>query len=302
MKVAVGASSFSQSSDRALRLLTDKGIEVVKNPYGRKMTVDETIRHLQGADGLLAGLELLNEDVLSKAPTLKAIARIGIGMDNVDIEAVKRRKIALSNTPDAPTEAVAEMTMAALLAIGHKLIQCNDEMHRNIWKKHIGFSLKNLNVLLIGYGRIGKRVKCMLNVFGSNIKAYDEYLSGYDTDLEQKLAWADVISLHASGNKEVLTPERFGKMKNGVVILNSARGALLNEQALVEALESGRVSYFWGDVFWQEPYEGKLQNIENAILTPHIATYNSYCRETMEVEAVENLLYDLEMAFVRMEG
>ena len=150
MKVAVGASSFSQSSEKAMRLLTDRGIEVVKNPYGRKMTVEETIRHLQGADGLLAGLELLNEEVLSKAPMLRAIARIGIGMDNVDKEAVKKRNIALSNTPDAPTEAVAEMTVAALLAIGHRLIPCNEEMHRHIWKKRIGFSLKNLNVLLIG--------------------------------------------------------------------------------------------------------------------------------------------------------
>ena len=92
MKVAVGASSFSQSSDKALRLLEDKGIEVVKNPYGRKLTVEETIRHLQGAEGLLAGLELLNDEVLSKAPSLKAIARIGVGMDNVDMEAVKRAK------------------------------------------------------------------------------------------------------------------------------------------------------------------------------------------------------------------
>lgn len=293
MKVAVGASSFSQSSDKALRLLEDKGIEVVKNPYGRKLTVEETIRHLQGAEGLLAGLELLNDEVLSKAPSLKAIARIGVGMDNVDMEAVKRRRIALSNTPDAPTEAVAEMTVAALLTIAHKLIQCNEEMHCHIWKKQIGFSLKNLNVLLIGYGRIGKRVEQMLNVFGSHVTAYDEYLAGYDTDFGQKLAQADVVSLHASGNKEILSPERFGQMKHGVVVLNSARGGLINEQALVDALENGTVSYFWGDVFWREPYEGKLQDMENAILTPHIATYNSYCREMMEVEAAENLLRDL---------
>ncbi len=293
MKVAVGASSFSQSSEKAMRLLTDRGIEVVKNPYGRKMTVEETIRHLQGADGLLAGLELLNEEVLSKAPMLRAIARIGIGMDNVDKEAVKKRNIALSNTPDAPTEAVAEMTVAALLAIGHRLIPCNEEMHRHIWKKRIGFSLKNLNVLLIGYGRIGRRVEEMLQGFGSNVRIYDEYLTGYDTDLEEKLTWADVISLHASGNKEILSREQFEKMKDGVVLLNSARGTLVNEQVLVEALERGTVSYFWGDVFWQEPYEGKLQDMEHAILTPHIATYNSHCRETMEVEAVENLLRDL---------
>ena len=209
------------------------------------------------------------------------------------MEAVKRRRIALSNTPDAPTEAVAEMTVAALLTIAHKLIQCNEEMHCHIWKKQIGFSLKNLNVLLIGYGRIGKRVEQMLNVFGSHVTAYDEYLAGYDTDFGQKLAQADVVSLHASGNKEILSPERFGQMKHGVVVLNSARGGLINEQALVDALENGTVSYFWGDVFWREPYEGKLQDMENAILTPHIATYNSYCREKMEMEAAENLLRDL---------
>lgn len=293
MKVVVGASSFSQCSDKAINLLFDRGIEVVKNPYGRKLTVEETISLLQGADGLLAGLEQLNEEVFCKTPDLKAIARIGIGMDNIDTEAVQRRDIKLSNTPDAPTEAVAEMTIAALLAIGHKLFQCNNEMHDHVWKKRIGFSLKNLDVLLIGYGRIGKRVGELLNAFGSNVLIYDEYIADYNKDFEQKLLQADVISLHASGNNEIITPDIFKKVKKGTVLLNCARGALVNESALEEALDNGTISYYWGDVFWTEPYEGRLQDMENAILTPHVSTYNSYCRETMEIEAVNNLIRDL---------
>ena len=121
MRVAVGASSFAADSGKALQLLLDQGIEVVKNPYGRKMDLQETIRHLQGADALLAGLEPLNEEVFANTPQLKAIARIGIGMDNVDLEAAARHGIKVSNTPEGPTDAVAEMVLAALLAIGHRI-------------------------------------------------------------------------------------------------------------------------------------------------------------------------------------
>lgn len=294
MKVVVGASSFAANSEKAIRLLWEKGIEVVKNPYGRKLTVEETIAHLQGADGLLAGLETLDEEVLSKAPDLKAIARIGIGMDNVDQEAAKRHGIKVSNTPDAPTAAVAEMALAALLTIGHEIIPCDRDVHNHIWKKRIGFSLIGLNVLFVGYGRIGRRFADHLRALGSNISVYDPYQPQVsEPDLGEALAKADVVTLHASGKDEILTPETFSRMKKGIVILNCARGALVNEDALYENLKSGKVSHYWGDVFWQEPYEGRLLACENAILTPHISTYNSLCRESMETEAVRNLLEDL---------
>ncbi|MCM1175024.1 MAG: phosphoglycerate dehydrogenase [Blautia sp.] len=294
MKVAVGASSFAGASDKAIHLLREKGIEVVRNPYGRKLTVEETIQHLQGADGLLAGLELLNEEVLSQAPQLKAIARIGIGMDNVDFEACKRHNIRVSNTPDAPTKAVAEMALAALLTIGHEIIPCNADMHNGVWKKRIGFSLIDLNVLLIGYGRIGKEFADMLRSLGSKILIYDPYLPEIsESSLEEALKKADVVTIHASGKEEIITAREIALMKDGVTVMNCARGTLINEEALYDALKNGKIAHYWGDVFRQEPYEGKLTECENAILTPHISTYNSLCRETMETEAVRNLLRDL---------
>ena len=297
MKVVVGASSFAGSSDKAINLLLEKGIEVVKNPYGRKLSKEETIEHLKGADGLLAGLEALDEEVLSQAPQLKAIARIGIGMDNVEMEAAKKHNIVVSNTPDAPTAAVAEMAVAALLTIGHKIIPSNNDVHNKVWKKRIGFSLIDLNVLFIGYGRIGRKFADHLKALGSNIIVYDPYQPEIsEPDLKTAISKADVISLHASGKEEILTPETFEWMNDGTVILNCARGQLINEDALYEALKSGKVSDFWGDVFWQEPYEGKLLECENAILTPHISTYNSLCRESMETEAVKNILRDLGYA------
>lgn len=297
MKVVVGASSFAGSSDKAINLLLDKGIEVVKNPYGRKLTIEETIAHLQGADGLLAGLELLNDEVISQAPQLKAIARIGIGMDSVDVAACEKHGVKVSNTPDAPTAAVAEMALAALLTIGHEIITCNHDVHNKVWKKRIGFSLDGLNVLFIGYGRIGRRFAEHLKHFGSNITVYDPFLPEISVaDLAEALKTADVVTMHASGKDEILTSEMFGHMKDGVVVLNCARGGLINEDALYDALKSGKVSHYWGDVFWQEPYEGKLLECDNAILTPHIATYNSLCRESMETEAVKNLLRDLGYA------
>ena len=294
MKIAVGASSFAASSDKAINLLLEKGIEVVKNPYGRKMTAEETIEHLQGADGLLAGLEPLNEEVFTHTPNLKAIARIGIGMDSVDVEAAKKHGIKVSNTPDAPTKAVAEMALAALLTMGHEIIPSNEDVHNGVWKKRIGFSLIGLNVTFIGYGRIGRQFAEHLKALGSNIIVYDPYLPEIsEPDMETALKKADVVTIHASGNTEIITPDKFYSMKDGVVLMNCSRGGLVNEDALYESLKNGKVSKFWGDVFWEEPYKGKLLECENAILTPHISTYNSLCRESMETEAVSNILRDL---------
>jgi D-3-phosphoglycerate dehydrogenase len=294
MKVAVGASSFGDAAPEVLERLQEEGIEVVRNPYKRKMTQEEIIEHLQGAVGLLAGLEPLNEEVFRACPDLKAIARIGIGMDNVDREAAQRYGIKVSNTPEGPTNAVAEMTLAALLAICHNLIPANEDVHNGIWKKRMGRSIQGLKVLVIGYGAIGRRVSELLRGMGAEIMIYDKYLPEKSTHtLEEGISAADVISLHASGKEEILSEELFRRMKEGVILLNSARGGLIHEKALYNALKTGKAAVFWGDALWTEPYEGILRECKNAILTPHICTYTTQCRTSMERQAVENLLEDL---------
>lgn len=300
MKIAVGASSFADKSNKAIDLLLERGIEVQKNPFGRKLTESETIAHLQGADGLLAGLEPLNETVFSACPQLKAIARIGIGMDNVDQEAAKRHGIKVSNTPDGPTEAVAEMTLSALLTIAHQIIPANADIHAGVWKKHMGFSIRGTKVLIIGYGRIGRRTAELMRTLGAEIAVYDKYVSSACTiTLEDGLRWADVISLHAAGADAILSANELTLCRPGVVLLNSARGGLVDEDTLFEMLQEGRVSWYWGDALWSEPYQGKLLACPNAILTPHICTYTTRCREDMETAAVQNLLEDLGLVSER---
>lgn len=294
MKIVVGASSFADSSNAPLQRLVNAGIKVAKNPYGRRMTKEEIIEFLQDADGLLAGLEPLDEEVFVHAPNLKAIARIGIGMDNVDQNAVRKYGIKLSNTPEGPTNAVAEMTLAALLGILHNIIPANQDVHSGIWKKRLGQSVSSVKILIIGYGHIGRAVSELFQNMGSQVLIYDKYNPDVSTvSLEKGLKEADVVSLHASGKEEILGRKEFSQMQEGVILLNSARGALINEEALYDALQSGKVASFWGDALWEEPYRGRLCGCENAILTPHICTYTSACRESMEMQAVENLLRDL---------
>lgn len=294
MKVVVGASSFADASEAPLQRLRDAGIVVEKNPYGRRLTKEETIEFLKGADGILAGLEPLDEEVFAKTPDLKVIARIGIGMDNVDQEAARKYGIKVSNTPEGPTNAVAEMTLTALLSILHNLIPANADVHNGVWKKRLGQSISAMKILIIGYGHIGRATARLFEAMGAQVLIYDKYNETVsNVPLEEGLTQADVISIHASGKEEILGKKEITKMSDGVIILNSARGTLINEDALYEALQSNKVSAFWGDALWQEPYSGKLCQCENAILTPHICTYTTTCRESMEMQAVENLLRDL---------
>lgn len=294
MKVVVGASSFADGNTNIERIFKEKGIELVKNPFGRRMTKEEIIEHLHGADALLAGLEPLDEDVFSKCPNLKAIARIGIGMDNVDMEAAKKHRIKVSNTPEGPTDAVAEMTLSALLAICHNIISSNKDIHEGVWKKRLGKSISEMKILVIGYGHIGRKTAELLKTLGAEIQIFDKYNPMDSTcSLEEGLKIADVVSIHASGKEEIISIELIESMKDGVIILNSARGGLINEKGLYAALKSGKVSFFWGDSLWTEPYDGILKECENAILTPHICTYTTKCRSSMEMQAVENLFRDL---------
>ena len=299
--IAIAPSSFAEDDKTPLHLLEAAGASIKPNPFGRRLNEAEIIEHLQGADGLLAGLEPLNRRVLeSAAPRLKALARVGIGMTNVDQDAARDLGIKVSNTPDGPVRAVAEMTVAALLALGRNLVPMNTALHAGEWKKLIGFGLDGLTVLIVGYGRIGRRTAELLRPFGAQLLVCDPLLdtappSGGErcVPLEQGLAEADVVSLHASGTACLIGAAQFAQMKPGAILLNSARGELVDEAALAAALESGHVAGAWFDAFWQEPYQGPLTRFPQVLLTPHTGTYTRQCRRDMETQAVKNLLRDL---------
>ncbi|MBN8246928.1 MAG: hydroxyacid dehydrogenase [Verrucomicrobia bacterium] len=305
LRVGIGPSSFAQEDSQPLEILKQAGVTVVPNPTGKRLTEPEITAFLarERLDGLLAGLEPLNRRVLEAGrPQLRALARVGIGITNVDVAACKDLGIRFSYTPDGPTEAVAEMTLAALLHLVRELGPQDRALHEGRWTKVIGRSLRELTVLIVGYGRIGRTVAGQLRGLGCELLVCDPFLPPEApcefrrVSLPEGLSQSDVVSLHAAGDRAVLGDAEFAAARRGLIVLNSARGELVDEGALVRALESGAVGKAWFDAFWQEPYSGPLLKFPQVLLTPHTGTYTRRCRREMESEAARNLLRDLGVA------
>lgn len=303
MLVAIGPSSFAEADPAPLDILVKAGCEIRPNPFGRRLTEEEIIRQLDGVDGLIAGLEPLNAAVLASAPKLKALARVGIGMSNVDFDAAAAHGVKVSNTPEAPSRAVAELTLAAALHLGRNLEPMSKAIHAGEWKKMISPGIDGSTVLIIGYGRIGQTTANLFRALGANILVHDPYLdddtirqSATPVSLEAGLAAADIVSLHAGGEEAVIGAAQFALMPQGAILLNSARGGLVDQDALIAALDADRLGGVWFDTFWTEPYTGPLQGRDKVLLTPHAATYTARCRKDMESQASLNLLRDLGLA------
>ena len=176
MKVLITTSSFGED---AILALEKSAIEIINNPYKRRITQPELIPLLDGVQGVIAGLEEYDYDILSKSE-LKVISRCGSGLSNIDLDAAKNLDIAVYSTPEGPTQSVAELTVGCLLALIRDVPRINNLMHAGKWEKTTGHLLKSMKVLLIGYGRIGKTVSRILNTIGANILVYDPFVSNED--------------------------------------------------------------------------------------------------------------------------
>jgi D-3-phosphoglycerate dehydrogenase len=296
-KILLGPSSFAEIDKTPVERLQDAGFEVIANPYRRKLTKLELLRLLTpDVVGIIAGLEPLDREVLSQSK-LKGISRVGAGLTNVDLKAAAELGIDVRYTPDGPTEAVAELTVGALLSLLRMIPAMDRALHASKWDKRIGTQLKDKTVAIIGYGRIGRRVAELLSPFNVRLLAVDPYpkppVEAELVSLDEALAKADIISLHCSGESCLLGEREFQIMKRGAFLLNVARGGMIAEDALISALEDGRLAGVWLDTFCVEPYTGALCSREDVLLTPHVGSYTLECRLEMECEAVQNLLHIL---------
>jgi D-3-phosphoglycerate dehydrogenase len=304
MKILIGTSTFGVADDAPLQRLADLGLTPVLNPFGRTIAgaelpgllTDDTI-------GLIAGLEPLDRPMLA-ASHLKAISRVGVGMSSVDQDAARDLGILLYSTPDAPTQAVAELALGSLLALLRRIPEMDRDMHTRRWNKQLGRQLSDRTVAIVGFGRIGRRLASLLVPFGTRILVVDPgshqatsgglpVLSLYDA-LEQ----ADVVSIHVSGTAPILDREALAHLKRGSYVLNASRGGCIIEEALLEVLASGRVAGAWLDTFEAEPYDGPLCDHPNVLLTPHVGSNTAEARVQMEAEAVDNLVDGLTKAGV----
>lgn len=288
--ILVSPSSFGKVNKAPLEML-QKHFKVIENPYGQKLTKEQTSYLLKGVCGLLAGVEILDREILENS-SLKVISRCGSGLSNIDLKAAKDLNIEIVSTPEAPVESVVEMTIAGILNVLKNMSLMNHDLHRGVWKKRIGRELKGKTVLIVGFGRIGKRLANILEVFHVNILVSDPELktSPYQcVDLYEGLQQSDIVVLHANANKCLLDRKALNCC-NGSFIFNAARGILIDELALIDSIKSGKVIGAWIDVFEEEPYCGDFINYPEIILSPHASTYTVECRQLMESQSAFNLI------------
>ena len=297
-KVLITTSSFNVDAAEPLALLRQAGYEIAINPHGRKLSEDEVAGLLaEDVVGMVAGTEPLTRRVLSGAKGLKVVSRCGIGLDSVDLAAAAELGIEVTNTPDAPSAAVAELTLGLMLDQLRRISQADRQIRAGQWKPLMGGLLAARTVGIVGYGRIGRRVARLARAFGARVLAADA--AGVAADdvaeasaLEPLLAQADIVTLHMPSQKgagHFLDAQRIGMMKRGAVLVNTARGDLVDEAVLVQAIRDGHLGGAALDTYEKEPYTGPLAELPQVVLTAHMGSYAEESRGIMEREAADNL-------------
>jgi D-3-phosphoglycerate dehydrogenase len=285
MKVLITATSFSEVTKEPEERLLEAGYEVVHNPYGRPMTAAEVAPLLEGVDGCAAGVDDFSAPAFTRASQLKLIVKHGAGVDNIDIAECTRRGIVVANVPGANAEAVADMALALMLSVARHIPEGDRTTKAGKWVNTYGVDLHQATVGLLGLGRIGKGMARRCRGFDARVLAYDPYFdeawageNGVERaeSLEQVMREGDFVSIHMPSTPEtrkVINAEKIALMKPTAILVNTARGAIVDEDALAQALEEGRIFGAGLDVYAAEPPSGsRLLKCERAVTMPHVSS------------------------------
>ena len=304
-RVLITPTPFAAVDQRPLEMLSALGVDCLVNPFGAKPTEEQMLDLVNDVDAIIAGTEPITDRVMANAPRLRLISRLGVGLDSVDLDAARRRSIAVSYTPAAPVPAVAEMTIGIMLVLLRSLHVSNARMHDGEWCKIIGRRVSEVTIGVVGVGPIGTMVLRYLSALGvSDVLLHDvnpdpclaDNVPGLAFEwvtLDRLLAESDVVTLHlplTESTKNLVGFDELMSMKDDAVIINTSRGGILNEDNLYEVLARGHLSGAGIDVFEHEPYDGPLATVERCLLTSHMASASVDCRAQMEIEATEEVI------------
>ncbi|MCK5759100.1 MAG: phosphoglycerate dehydrogenase [Clostridiales bacterium] len=280
----------------------DENLHIVLNPYERRLSEAEIKELIQIHQpiGMIAGVEPITRDVLEAAINLKVISRCGIGLDSIDLTAAKELGISVLNTPDAPKEAVAELALGMILSVLRNIPKLDRNIRSGNWKGPKGLLLNGKTIGIIGCGRIGSRLAELLEPFNCVLMGYDPAIKKHDSismiSLDDLILSADIVTLHiplTAETKNILSSTKIKRLKKDAVIINAARGCLVDEKALYEELINGHLYGAALDCFEEEPYSGPLKDLNNVILSPHMGSSTYETRKIMESQAVKNLRFEL---------
>lgn len=313
-RVLVTPRSLTSGGDELVAPLTDAGYEVVLGGAGRMPTEDELVELLPGCVGWVAGVEPIGARVLDAAPQLRVISRNGAGVDNIDLEAARTREIEVLRADGANARGVAELTVALYLVCARGIVPSSDALRRGRWERAIGSEAAGRTLGVVGAGAIGRTVLELGAGLGMKTVATDPYAPGDLFDgggtrlvaLDELLAQADAISLHRpapeDGRAVIAAPE-LALMRPGAVLINTARASLVDDDAVLAALQDGHLSAYATDVFETEPPDpSPLLAHPRVLATPHIGGFTRDSVRRAAAAAIENLLMALGSPTDRIEN
>jgi D-3-phosphoglycerate dehydrogenase len=305
-KVLVTPRSLSRDGHPSLDLLKQAGYEVVFATPGKQPTEEELVARLPGCVGYLAGVEKVSARALEAADALRVISRNGSGIDNIDLAAAKERGIVICKTEGANAKGVAELTIGLMFSLARFIPFHDEKLKSEGWERRKGIELEGRTLGLVGCGMIGREVAVRAVGVGMNVLAYRRHPDrsfkpsgdfrwvGIDEVIEK----SDVVSLHRPANADgspVITADVIGRMKRGACLINTARASLIDEKALLAALEDGALAGAATDVYEREPPEDYgLAKHDRVIATPHLGGYTAESVDRATLAAVRNIIDTLK--------
>lgn len=306
MKILLTTTSFQDTPGPHHQILEDAGFEIIRErgPLPEKRMLD-----LVGdIDAFLCGDDEITSKVIDRAlPRLKVVSKYGIGLDKIDVEYLTDKGVPLTFCPGVNHTTVSEHTFALMLALFRKLVKEANHVAKGEWVRVTGNEIMGKTLSIIGLGRIGKEVAIRANAFGMKVIGYDLY---WDEDfargnqiiraksIDEALEQGDVVSLHVNlsdETRELINREHLSKMKDGVVILNCARGEIIHTQDVIDALHAGKIGGYGTDVLDVEPPppDHPMLNAPNTVITPHIGSRTFESVERQATMAARNLVLAL---------
>lgn len=290
-KVLVTPPNYSRLCPIAKKRLEDNGCEVIENMFGRPITTAELKERVADIDAAIIGVDVWDEEIFALAPKLKVISRFGVGVDNFDIPAAHKRGITVTNAQGCNANAVAEQTIGLIISAMRNIPQLQVTTRQGAWDRFVGHEIVGRTVGLIGFGNIARKVARKLSGFEVRILAYDKFpdlaaaaeLGVTMIEADAVLRRSDIVCMLLPSLPETrhfMNRETFARMKDGAYFVNTARGALVDQEALVWAVTSGKLTAAGVDVYEVEPTsaDNPLFAIDRLVATPHTAaeTFETY--------------------------
>lgn len=287
---------------QGVQKLKDAGFEVVEKPG---LPPDELKAEIKDYDAIIVrSATKVKREIIEAAENLKVIGRAGVGLDNVDREAAEAKGIKVFNTPAATSISVAELALGMMIAAARHIAQGTVSLKQGRWdkKKFKGVELYGKTLGIIGMGRIGSELAKRAQAMGMTVFFYDPYVTespfGVSKNLDELLSEADFISMHLPHTEtthHLISTAEFAKMKDGAILVNAARGGVVDEEALYEALKSGKLRAAAIDVYEQEPVtDHKLFELENVVLTPHVGAQAAEGQTRAGIQVAEKVIEALK--------